>query len=108
MHPRERILARLASGDDDPATEDGDDDPGWVDRRDVALVRLGALLALDAATPSLQRVVCDAELEGLTHDEIVSCAVALLPILGTARMTAVAPHLALALGHDLDGAIGKR
>ena len=106
MQPRERILARLASGDEADATDPVA--PGRTDPRSVALVQLGALLALEAGTLALQRVVCDGELAGISHDEIVDCAVALLPIVGTARMTAVAPHLALALGYDLEAAIDKR
>lgn len=107
MQPRERILARLASGFEGADATDPVD-PGPTDPRSVALVQLGALLALDAATPSLQRVVCEVELAGVSHDEIVGCAVALLPILGTARMTAVAPRLALVLGYDLEAASDRR
>ena len=111
MKPRERILARLALGDEvRPGTLTPRDDLHLdaVHPRDVALVRIGALLALDAGTPSLQRGVTDAMLAGVTEDEIVCCLVSLVPALGSARASAVAPDLALALGFDLDAALEQR
>jgi 4-carboxymuconolactone decarboxylase len=111
MKPRERILARLALGDDiRPGSPMGreDLDMGAVDARDVALVRLGAMLALDAGIQSLQRAVTDAALAGVTDDEIVCCVVSLVPTLGSARTSAVAPDLAMALGFDLDAALEQR
>jgi len=111
MKPRERILARLALGDEiGHGSPMGRDDlrVQAIDARDAALVRLGALLALDAGVQSLQRVVTEATLAGVTEDEIVRCAASLVPTLGSARASAVAPKLALALGFDLDAVLEQR
>lgn len=111
MKPRERILARLALGEPmrpGQAIDASDLVPHGGDGRDVALVLLGALLALDSGTQALQHAVGEARLAGITDDEIVWCAVSLMPALGGARASAVAPHLALALGFDLDAALEER
>jgi hypothetical protein len=111
MKPRERILARLSLGDEPIVMAGiGQDelDTEGVGARDSALVRLGALLALDAPTSSLHRVVTEAHLAGVSEDDIVQCLVALVPTLGSARASAVAPHLAMAMGFDLDQALEER
>src|SRR5262249_32675266 len=76
-----------------------------VDSRNVALVRLGALLALDCSPASLHRVATEAQLAGVSPDEIVRCLVSLVPTLGVARISTVVPSLALALGFDVDAAM---
>ena len=110
MKARERVLTCLALGEDPrvaiPAADRLDLDA--VDARDAALVRLGAMLALDAPTASLQRAVAEAQLAGVSDDEIVRCLVSLVPTLGSARTTSVAPHLALAMGFDVDEALERR
>lgn len=111
MKPRERILSRLALGDDVAAlaTSDLDDlDVAAVDPRDLALMRLGALLALDPSPSSLQRAVFDAQLAGVSPDEVVRCVVGLVPTLGVGRTSSVVPSLALAIGFDLDAALEER
>ena len=80
-------------------------DMSVIDPRDAALVRLGALLALDASSSPLQRAVQDAQLSGVSADEIVRCVVSLVPTLGSGRVSSVAPGLALAIGFDLDRAL---
>jgi hypothetical protein len=108
MKPRERILSRLALGDDVsalPASLLADLDVAAVEARDVTLVRLGALLALNPSPSALQRVAEDAQLAGVSADEIVRCLVSLVPTLGVARISTVAPNLALAIGFDLNAAL---
>jgi len=108
VKPRERILSRLALGDDIAELPAEDLDAlgvAAVDPRNAALVCLGALLALDSSMPSLQRVATEAQLAGISPDEIVRCLVSLVPTLGVARASAVAPHLALAIGFDLESAM---
>ena len=105
---RERILSRLALGDDVvslPASDLEELDMHAVDPRNAALVRLGALLALDPSTAALHRVATEAQLAGVSPDEIVRCLVSLVPTLGVARISTVVPSLALALGFDLDAAM---
>ena len=111
MKPRERILARLALGTIDgarPVSEQDVMDLAVLDHHDLALVRLGALLALDASTATLAAAVSDATMAGVSPDEIVCHVVRILPTLGAARASVVAPHLALALGFDLDAALEDR
>jgi len=108
MLARERILSRLALGDDVnalPACDLEDLDMHAVDPRNAALVRLGALLAFSPSAITLQRVVSDAQLAGVSPDEIVRCVVSLVPLLGVARTSSVVSNLALALGFDVDAAM---
>lgn len=108
MQPRERILSRLAMGDDVtdlPAPELGALGMTRMEPRDAAMVRLGALLALDASASSLHRATQDALGAGVSLDEIVRCMVSLVPTLGVGRSAVVAPSLALAIGFDLEAAI---
>jgi 4-carboxymuconolactone decarboxylase len=67
------------------------------------LVRLGALLALGAATSSLRATVGRAREAGATNDEIVSVLVAVAPAVGLARVVSSAPRLASAIGYDIFG-----
>jgi len=108
VKPRERVLSRLALGDDvvDLPADDLDDlDMGAVEPRNEALVRLGALLAIDPSPNSLHRVAQDAEIAGVSPDEIVRCLVSLVPTLGIGRTSAVASNLALAIGFDINSAL---
>lgn len=67
-----------------------------------ALVRLGALLAVGAATTSLRPTVELALALGASEDEIVAVLVAVGPAVGLARLVTTAPRLAVAIGYDLD------
>jgi alkylhydroperoxidase/carboxymuconolactone decarboxylase family protein YurZ len=42
---------------------------------------------------------------GATYDEIVGTLIAVMPIVGIARVVAAAPNLALALGYDVSEAL---
>jgi alkylhydroperoxidase/carboxymuconolactone decarboxylase family protein YurZ len=64
------------------------------------LVRLGALVAVGAATPSLRRIVKLALGAGATEAEIVGVLVAVAPTVGLARVVDTAPKLATAIGYD--------
>jgi alkylhydroperoxidase/carboxymuconolactone decarboxylase family protein YurZ len=66
------------------------------------LVQLGALLALGAATASLRSAVTRAIDAGATDAEIVGVLVAIAPAIGLARVVAMAPRLAAAIGYDLE------
>ena len=76
-----------------------------LDPKTHALVRLGALLALDAAPSSYQEDVEIALAAGATVDEIVGTMVAVAPTVGLARVVSAAPELALALGYDVEAAL---
>ncbi|HMG29884.1 MAG TPA: carboxymuconolactone decarboxylase family protein [Jiangellaceae bacterium] len=78
-----------------------------LDPKTHALVRLGALLALDAAPASYQWVVGAAFASGATLEEIVGVLIAVAPTVGVARVVSAAPELALAVGYDIDKALER-
>jgi 4-carboxymuconolactone decarboxylase len=70
--------------------------------REVALARLGALIAVGAAVASYGEFV-DAALDaGVTAAEIVDVLVRIIPVAGAPRVVREAPKLAMALGYDVD------
>ena len=103
-------LRKLAIRDDayvqrlllnDPA----DDETSHLDDKTHALVRVGALVVLDAATPSYVEAIGCAQRAGASSDEIVACLIAVLPAAGIARVVSAAPKVALGLGYDVDAAL---
>jgi alkylhydroperoxidase/carboxymuconolactone decarboxylase family protein YurZ len=80
-------------------------DVSRLDAKTHALIRLGALLAVDAAPSSYQASVEAASAAGATVDEIVGAVIAVAPTVGLARVVSAAPELALALGYDVDAAL---
>ncbi len=80
-------------------------DVSRLDPKTHALVRLGALLAADAAPSSYQENVEVALAAGATVDEIVGTVIAVAPTIGLARIVSAAPELGLALGYDVDAAL---
>ena len=66
-----------------------------------SLVRLGALVAVGASTTSLRHTVRLALAAGATEAEIVDVLVAVAPMVGMARVVAIAPKLAAAIGYDI-------
>ena len=76
-----------------------------MDPRSHALARVAALIAMDAAPPSYMNAV-EAGLDaGASPEEIVGTLIAVLPIVGVARVVAAAPNLALAFGYDVGQAL---
>jgi 4-carboxymuconolactone decarboxylase len=76
-----------------------------IDSRSHALVRVAALIALDAAPASYMSAVQAGLNAGATYDEIVGTLIAVMPIVGVARVVAAAPNLGLALGYDVGEAL---
>lgn len=109
MDERERTLRSLALHDERIVTAilgKGLDprDVSCLDARTQALVRLGALIALDGPVVSYQSCITMALAAGATTDDIVDTLIAVAPITGQARLVAAAPALAAAVGYDLDAA----
>ena len=77
-----------------------------LDGRTAALVRVAATIAVDAAPSSFQHAVALALAAGATNDEIVATLEAVTPVTGAARVVLCAPKLALALGYDVEEALG--
>jgi len=71
------------------------------------LVRLAALLAVGAATPSLREAVVQASAAGATTSELVGVLVSVGPTIGLASVVASAPKLAMAIGYDLENGNGE-
>ena len=110
MQRSEDLLRRLALNDekavrvvlqDVPVPGSAADGVG-LDFKTHSLVRLGALLSVDAATDSCRLAVDVARAAGADEDEIVGALVAIGPAIGFARLVAVAPRLALAIGYDIE------
>jgi len=76
-----------------------------LDPKSHALVRLGALIAVDGASPSYLDALESARACGTSDDEVVGCLIAVLPELGAARVISAAPRLGLALGYDVAAAL---
>jgi 4-carboxymuconolactone decarboxylase len=103
----ERLLRRLALNDEesvDLVLGRGLEPSGRTALRPKVelLVRLGALLALGAATTTLRATVDRAIEAGATEAEIVGVLVSAAPAMGLARVVLAAPRLALAIGYDFD------
>lgn len=111
MEPTERVLTKLAIRDDAlmQSIFSGSDESSValssLDAKTHALVRVAALIALDAALPSYLWAVEHAHGAGATDDEIVGCLVAIMPAVGAARAVSAAPRIGLALGYDVAEAL---
>ncbi len=80
-------------------------EPQSLDPKAHALVRLAALIALEAPPASYQWCIATAQAAGATDDELIGVLVALAPVVGLARVSSAAPELALAAGYDIDAAL---
>jgi 4-carboxymuconolactone decarboxylase len=77
-----------------------------LDGKIAALVRVAAMIAVDAAPSSFQHAVALALAAGATNAEIVATLEAVTPVTGAARVVLCVPKLALALGYDVEEALG--
>lgn len=103
---------RLLAGNDDAfvhaqiAEEPAASDPaGPLDERTRHLLRLAALVALDATETAYAHVVNDAMRAGATRDEIVDALIAVASTVGVTRVVAASARLAAALGYTVDPAL---
>jgi 4-carboxymuconolactone decarboxylase len=78
-----------------------------LDDKTVALLRIAATVAVDAAPYSFQHAIALALAAGATNDEIVATLEAVTPVTGAARVVQCAPKVALALGYDVDAALER-
>jgi 4-carboxymuconolactone decarboxylase len=99
----EQALRRLALNDERSVRallSSSEATSGRLEAKEQALVRLGALLSVGAATVSLRCSVELAYAAGATEAEMLGVLLAIGPAIGQVR--AAAPRLALALGYDTD------
>jgi hypothetical protein len=106
----ESTLRKLTIGDDMYigsllASERTNLSQSALDPKSHALIRLGALIAADAAAPSYLDALESARAYGTTDDELVGCLIAVLQDVGAARVISAAPKLGLAIGYDVAGAL---
>jgi 4-carboxymuconolactone decarboxylase len=104
----ERLLRRLALNDEESvgmvlASRSGSSADAPLRPKVDLLVRLGALVAMGAATTSLRSTVELAMAAGASESEIVGVLVAVGPAVGFARVVSTAPKLAMAIGYDVEG-----
>lgn len=97
----ERLAAAVLASDEESLVVSA------LDRKTHALVRIGGLVAVDAAPQSYAPCVEAARCEGASREEIVGVLVALIPVLGPPRVVSAAPKLALAIGYDLEAALER-
>lgn len=69
-----------------------------LDSRSYALVKIAALIAMDAPPASYVWQVANALTEGATPDDILGVLVAVAPQVGGPRIVAAAPEIMVALG----------
>jgi 4-carboxymuconolactone decarboxylase len=91
-----RLLARVSE------IVYGDADEHRLDGRTEALLRIGALVALDAPESSYRTAVDDARRAGAGLDDLLAVLLAVAGPVGSARVLSAAPRLALAAGYDVE------
>jgi len=106
----EDAFRRLAIGDPEIVTavakRDTHDMPmNRMDARTEALLRLGALIALDAPSSSYRTVVAAALRSGARLEELFAVLIAVASEVGSARIVSAAPRIALAAGYDVEAAL---
>ena len=110
MQKHEITLCKIAIADDKYVEEVLSNDranltASTLDAKAHALVRLGALIAIDAEAPAYMWTLEAARRAGASDDELVGCLLAALPLLGVARIVSAAPKLGLAMGFDVASAL---
>ena len=78
-----------------------------LDPKTLALVRLGALVAVGGAAPSYGAEADAAVSAGATAAEIVEVLLGVVSIVGTPSVVAAAPSLAMAIGYDIEDALER-
>jgi 4-carboxymuconolactone decarboxylase len=95
----DRYIEGLLQTDRASATISGLDD------RSHALVRIGVLVALNATPAAYMNSIEAALNAGASYEEMVGVLIAVLPVVGVARVVSAAPNLGLAVGYDVSVAL---
>jgi len=101
-----QVLAGLAQGDPDLLASGLEVRAEWkarsgLDARSYALVKLAALIALDAPPASYVWQVSNALEAGATPEDLIGVLIAIAPQVGGPKLVAAAPELMVALGLSL-------
>jgi 4-carboxymuconolactone decarboxylase len=109
MLSAEEAFRRLAIGDRallaDVADPDGRRGVLRLDERTESLIRVAALVPIDAPQSSYQTAVEAAMRAGATLDDLLAALVAVAGSVGSPRVVSAAPRIALAAGYDVDAAL---
>ena len=76
-----------------------------LDARTEALLQVAALIALDAPPSSFRSAVGAAQRTGARLEDLLAAVYAVAGTVGTARVIAAAPRIALAAGYDVEAAL---
>jgi alkylhydroperoxidase/carboxymuconolactone decarboxylase family protein YurZ len=110
MSDREEILRRLTLGDDScleslMAARRSTASARLLGPGQETLLKIGALAASDASGLTWHQTISAALDAGIEPDQIIDALVVLAPLVGSHRVTAIAPKIALALDYDVDAAL---
>lgn len=73
--------------------------------RTSALVRIAALVALDAPASAYRSAVEAAQRTGAREEDLFALLLSIADVVGTARVISAAPCIALAAGYDAEAAL---
>ena len=76
-----------------------------VDARTEALLRVAALVAVDAPPSAYRSAVAAAQIAGARLEDLFAVLVAIADDVGSARVISAAPRIALAAGYDVEAAL---
>jgi alkylhydroperoxidase/carboxymuconolactone decarboxylase family protein YurZ len=102
------LYRRLTLGDDALMASlfsDARRESDVLDPRTSSLIRLAALIAIDADIPAYQREVRDAIASGVSPEQITGVLMVITRVAGSALVMSAAPKLALAMGYDVDAGL---
>ena len=94
-----RLIASACARDGTPP------DLPRLDARVEALLRIAALVAVDAPPSTFHAEVDDAMRAGARLPDLLAVLVGVAGIVGSARVISAAPRIALAAGYDVDAAL---
>ena len=110
MSSVEEAFRRLTIGDPDfvsggPGRDARSKRVACLDARTQALSRIAALVAIDAPSSSYRSAVAAAQIAGARLEDLFAVLVAIGDEVGSARVMAAAPRIALAAGYDVEAAL---
>jgi 4-carboxymuconolactone decarboxylase len=76
-----------------------------LDPKTVALLRIGASVAIGSSAACLEWSAGRALAAGASEDEIADVLLAVIPVIGLGRVASAAPDLATALGYDVSAVL---
>jgi alkylhydroperoxidase/carboxymuconolactone decarboxylase family protein YurZ len=104
----QETLSRISAGDMEMletavGLREANREGSHLDPRTFALVKIAALIALDAPPASYAWQIGNALAEGVTPEDIIGVLRAIAPQVGGPRIIAAGPEIMLAIGLPLDG-----